>query len=103
MRTTLILCGLVLCSTCTGCLYTSNVYGGWDFFTDSFRNLGEAPVVFGDEVAITCRNRRLAWEAWAQVRNSSPNHFFSDDYGKGFRAGFADYLDAGGTGEPPVV
>ena len=26
-----------------------------------------------------------AWEAWAQVRNSSPNHFFSDDYGK---AGF---------------
>ena len=34
---------------------------------------------------------------------ANPDHPYSVDYRRGFVDGFADYLYAGGSGEPPVV
>jgi hypothetical protein len=48
------------------------------------------------------RNRRWAEEAWEGVRASGTEPY-SDDYARGFKSGYADYLDRGGSGEPPVV
>lgn len=45
----------------------------------------------------------LAREAWQNVKASCPTQAYSDDYGQGFQVGFADYLYAGGTGEPPAM
>jgi hypothetical protein len=49
------------------------------------------------------RYRRWADEAWAQVCAAGPGVQFSEDYEDGFRAGFVDYVDAGGNGEPPPL
>src|SRR5262249_54514056 len=86
-----------------GCLYTSNVYRGWGVLANSFRNISDLPLYGLDQVDTTCRNRQLASEAWEQAKHECPDGEPSTDYACGFKAGFADYLDAGGTGEPPVV
>jgi hypothetical protein len=103
MRALSLLMGLVLCASCTGCLYTSNAEGGWGVYANSFRNLGEGAVYGPNEVVIACRNRKLADRAWEQTRKRFPEAKPSSDYACGFKAGYADYLDAGGTGEPPGV
>jgi hypothetical protein len=86
-----------------GCCYTGSVTGGWDLYTNSARNLAESPVCFFDDVATTCRLRRYAEDAWLAARKASPDQRYSPDYAYGFKAGFVDYADAGGTGEPPAV
>src|SRR5579872_5586380 len=50
------------------------------------------------------RRRNAAWaeEAWARTR-ANADHAYSDDYGAGFVAGFADFLYRGGDGEPPPL
>jgi hypothetical protein len=93
------LCSLLLCA-CTGCLYTSNVERGWGVFADSFRNLAELPFYGTAQVAEAHRNRKLARQAWDEVCPTFQTPP-SKDYANGFKIGYADYLDAGGTGEPP--
>jgi hypothetical protein len=56
-----------------------------------------------DTRAEEARNRRWADTAWEEVRQSGHPESPSDDYADGFKAGFADYLFAGGTGEPPPL
>src|SRR5262249_55924719 len=47
------------------------------------------------------RNRRWVAEAWAHgCADGGPR---SGDYAQGFADGFLDYLEAGGSGEPPVL
>src|ERR1700722_12792702 len=99
MRARKTLCSLILLA-CTGCLYTSNTEGGWGMFANTFRNLGEVPFYCGDQVVIARRNRKLARQSWSEVEKSLSSPV-SDDYARGYLDGFADYLDAGGTGEPP--
>lgn len=45
----------------------------------------------------------LAHEAWQRVKAGSRCQTYSAAYGEGFQAGFADYLYAGGCGEPPAL
>ncbi len=45
----------------------------------------------------------LAREAWQNVKAACPTRPYSADYGQGFQVGFADYLYAGGNGEPPAM
>jgi hypothetical protein len=47
--------------------------------------------------------RRLAMCAWEDLQKGDPENNYSADYARGFKDGFADYLDAGGTGDPPAV
>src|SRR5262249_6488511 len=49
------------------------------------------------------RNAALAEEAWANFVGALPDGQYSPDFAVGFKAGFEDYLFAGGNGEPPVV
>ncbi len=49
------------------------------------------------------RNGKLANAAWDAVEQANPRGTFSPDYISGFKDGFVDYLEAGGTGEPPPL
>ncbi|HLJ96155.1 MAG TPA: hypothetical protein VKU02_23465 [Gemmataceae bacterium] len=49
------------------------------------------------------RNYQLAKEQWNAFLHADPDHGYSADYAAGFQDGFADYLYAGGTGEPPPL
>jgi hypothetical protein len=49
------------------------------------------------------RDQRWAAQAWKQVKQSNPQHVYSDDYAHGFKEGFVDLLFRGGSGEPPLV
>jgi hypothetical protein len=56
-----------------------------------------------DDILERRRDYRLAEEAWQVVAQENPDHPYSPDYVNGFMDGFADYLYAGGTGEPPPL
>src|SRR5262249_37656383 len=47
------------------------------------------------------RNRSRADEAWKQVQASCRDKAYSEDYARGFKAGYADFLFEGGCCEPP--
>ena len=49
------------------------------------------------------RSEKLATQVWSQVAHASPGQIFSEDYVRGFKVGFVDYLDAGDPCEPPAV
>jgi hypothetical protein len=54
-----------------------------------------------DQVALCAHANRLAERAWNELNVDSQKH--PDDYRKGFINGYADYLQFGGTGEPPPL
>ena len=49
------------------------------------------------------QNRRLARDAWKEIEKEFPGRAVSADHAKGFREGFANFLDYGGSGLPPVL
>jgi hypothetical protein len=46
---------------------------------------------------------RLAEETWKAIVQADPSHAYAPDFVQGFKDGFADYLYAGGNGEPPPL
>lgn len=50
---------------------------------------------------LQARTSKLADQAWQKIAHNG--HSYSKDYQKGFKEGFADYLQNGGTGEPPPL
>jgi hypothetical protein len=94
MRRIVLLVVGILCVASVGC---------GSFWQNTTRNLTEAPVWGIDEYRINSRNHRLAREAWTEICQASPEHAFSPDYADGFIEGYADYLESGGTGQPPAV
>lgn len=56
-----------------------------------------------DDRASLATYRSLADEAWATHGAVCPESCLAGDYAWGFREGFAQYVYAGGTGEPPAV
>jgi hypothetical protein len=70
------------------------------------RTIVHEPSIFNlhkNDYLTRARNRALARRAWAETFSAPDGQAASADYGRGFRDGFADYLYAGGTGEPPLV
>lgn len=57
----------------------------------------------GDDRASLATYRSLADQAWATHGAACPEDCLAGDYAWGFREGFAQYVYAGGTGEPPAV
>ncbi len=57
---------------------------------------------YSDSLARHCRDKSLAEEAWEEVC-SRDGDVYSRHYRRGFFEGFNDFLDAGGTGDPPVL
>jgi hypothetical protein len=83
-----------LCAANAGCS---------SFCQNSLRNLIEFQVETEDNFRVFLRNHQLAEAAWKQVLKSYPEGQYSVDYARGYKAGFADYLEHGGNGEPPPV
>jgi hypothetical protein len=57
---------------------------------------------FSDRIGRRFRDRSLADEAWDEICNRDGD-VYSRHYRRGFYEGFEDYLNAGGTGDPPVT
>jgi hypothetical protein len=85
---------LGLCVADTGCS---------TFWENSVRNLVEFNIEKGDSLRVILRDRQLAENAWHAFQERNPEHEFPIDYARGFKAGFIDYLEFGGNGEPPPV
>src|SRR5438105_4571700 len=65
-------------------------------------------IVFSPSLALTDqvdhhRHMQMGRESWAEMVSAYPDYEYSCDYRRGFVDGFADYLDFGGTGDPPPV
>jgi hypothetical protein len=66
------------------------------------RNVVTQPVQQFDECSTEKYHEVLAHRAWKEEVKSTGEHF-SASYRRGFLKGYADYLDHGGKGQPPVV
>jgi hypothetical protein len=73
------------------------------FFLDVGRNVTELPIRACDDDKLLLRLHRLADEAWVHYQVAHAPHAFSDDFARGFKAGFASYLYRGGNGQPPAT
>jgi hypothetical protein len=56
-----------------------------------------------DDATDCARNKKLAAEAWTHYQAEHPGGGCTYHFGLGFQEGYADYLYAGGEGNPPPV
>ena len=56
-----------------------------------------------NEREVTREIHRKAHSAWQSVRCEFPRKVFTAEFRDGFIAGYSDYLDRGGDGQPPAV
>jgi hypothetical protein len=82
---------LAVCAFCPGCELAGNLAHTTAFEVGRYTN----------ECVEKMHEQRLASEAWDHFVCTYGGDAFSKDYGRGFKCGFADYLFAGGTGDPP--
>lgn len=66
-------------------------------------NLVNEPVSRYDQCKLDARLRAEAEAAWREVCLSYPTRTFTPEFADGFVDGFIDYLDSGGTPQPPAV
>ena len=72
---------------------------------DAVRTVVREPLHFPlhkNDFIVRVRNHGLARRAWSETV-ATCSQPYTDDYAAGFMEGFADYLYAGGSGEPPAV
>lgn len=87
MRPLLLIVGALLLSLCTsGCRMAAQIT----------QNLVFESCLFTDEVKGKCYYRSLANEAWSSYQGEHPDCAGSADFAKGFKRGYADYLERGG-------
>jgi hypothetical protein len=67
------------------------------------RNLKDAPVDAIDNHVASSRFHQIAKASWKAAKAEAYPNDYSGDYADGFEAGFVDFLDANGTGEPPAA
>lgn len=85
-----------LCLTLSGCTISDN-------FTKTLFVEPWQYCDYFDAQRAHSRHCRLAKDAWSNVRQKKSMRRVSHDYARGFREGFTDFLDAGGTGQPPPL
>jgi hypothetical protein len=93
MRATLALCVIGLSMLPTGCALVGSAAG----------HVASKAKESLDDCRERARDRQWAEAAWNGFRCARPDVPYSDDYADGFKEGFADYLYAGGSGEPPAL
>ena len=94
MRSQFAVLVFLLCPLASGC---------GSLFTIGTRNLLYEAHLIKDNRFEHCHDEKLAQQAWREVVQACPDRAYSEDYACGFRAGFVDYLYAGGNGQPPAV
>ena len=92
---------VLCCAVGTGCFRASSSAPD-SFLLQAYRNVTEAPIRDLDEVEFLKVTRRHAEESWNRYL-ASCGHRLSKAYHNGFVEGFVDYVQAGGTGEPPYL
>ena len=70
---------------------------------DTARNLLNEPTELIDDKKIAHRLRHDSKVVWGQVCQQYPARTFSRDFVDGFSDGYVDYLESGGTAQPPAV
>jgi hypothetical protein len=85
----------------TGC-FAARPSAPESFLCQAARNSVQQPIRCCDDKTFIRVTRRHADEAWAQICGASHRQF-SHAYHDGFVEGFIDYVEAGGTGEPPYL
>jgi hypothetical protein len=95
-----------------GILALSTFSSGCGPITLATRTLMVEPIHYcttADNILEWRRDYKLAEAAWKEIEKATSASVepqplpHSPDYAKGFKDGFADYLYAGGTGEPPPL
>jgi hypothetical protein len=76
---------------------------GCNIFYYSAVNALNEPIELCEQVTRSHHLRKQARAAWAEVRAQYPRKAFTAEFRDGFIDGYADYLDRGGMGGPPVV
>jgi len=88
--------GIWLCAACLGCNPIAN----------TVRTTIIEPAEYSrriDDCVDMQRNRALAKAALVELMQARPEAVCSPDFARGFEEGFADFLFAGGPGNPPPV
>ncbi len=67
------------------------------------RNITESSCRCIDDQVFKHTAEKYAQSAWSSVCKLAPDGSLSRHYKDGFIEGYIDYLDAGGTGEPPAM
>jgi hypothetical protein len=93
MRASLALCVIGLSMLPTGCALVGT----------AARNVTYKTQECLDDQRERRRDRTWAEAAWNGFHFAHPDTPYSDDFADGFKEGFADFLYAGGTGEPPAL
>jgi len=83
---------VTLCLACAGC---SNLW------VSTARNLHFEAAECTNDTLERVRNCLVANGELKDVERAEPGHPYSDDYTRGFKAGYMDYLEDGGSGAPP--
>jgi hypothetical protein len=81
-----------LCTLPMGCQLASN----------AVHNVSYEAKLTAAEVLDRCKYEKLARASWECVQRED-RRTFSADYADGFKDGFVDYLQFGGSGQPPYV
>ena len=84
-----------------GCL--APVLGGCNIAHYTAHNLINAELVHLTQTGIQHEIRSDARAAWQEVRCQYPRRMFTEEFRDGFLDGYADYLDRGGSAQPPAV
>lgn len=82
-----------------GCLLTSGCQLTWD----TTQNLVFRACLFTDTMTSKAQYHHQANEAWGQYCSSHQDVSSSSSFGKGFRTGYAEYLEDGGDTAPPPL
>lgn len=101
MRSRYVALALSVCASGLAC--ETPVGSGFEVLRYSSRNLLEAPITAGEDRLERHWHRQQADQAWQHWQHGPAGHPVTVHYERGFKDGFADYLYAGGTGQPPPV
>jgi hypothetical protein len=91
----------LLAGSGTGC-FSARPSAPESFACQAARNSVEQPIRHHDDKKFIKVVRRRAEQAWAEACGA-PGRRFSRAYHDGFVEGFIDYVEAGGSGEPPYL
>jgi hypothetical protein len=81
------------------CLLSSGCQLAWDITT----NIAFETCMFTDHIHSSVYYYRLACDAWAKYRSAHPDLANQQDFAKGFKHGYAEFLEDGGIpGTPPL-
>jgi hypothetical protein len=85
------------------CMLALVASAGCSMYESATRNAFFEPIATTNTSLTAIRDHIVAKDVWQSVLASEPDQQYSQDYGDGFKAGFADYLKEGGVTIPKAM